>query len=177
MHCSIQHCSKCVIALWFSVWGEEIAQMTAKSQQQRWWELWVQEQKKHRETQTCWRMSWRSWSNGKTSIFSFSNSDEIKPGWLDSHLRGRCDISSLCDSVLEWSDAIVWVTVAISCLAKGLQAMTSGNFHLSPTESVLQRSGCYQVVVTGAELHRHCGSRGCYKPTEQSVQLRLDLHV
>lgn len=52
MYCSIQHCSKCVIALWFSVWGEEIAQMTAKSQQQRWWELWVQEQKKHGEIQT-----------------------------------------------------------------------------------------------------------------------------
>lgn len=36
-------------------------------------------------------------------------------------------------------------------LAKELQAMRSRNFHLSPTESVLQRSGCY---------HHHPGGDG-----------------
>lgn len=107
MFCSIQNCPKCVIALWFSVWEKEIDQVPAKTQQQRWWELWVQERKKHKEIQTYAEESWRSWSHGKTNIFPLSNSDEIKSRWLDSHPGGWHDISSLCDSVLELPDATV----------------------------------------------------------------------
>jgi len=65
-------------------------------------------------------------------------------------------------------------------LAKKLQVMTfSGNFHVSPRESVLQR---FVVLLADgdrsqAEPHRHCGSGECYKPTEHHVQLRLDLDM
>lgn len=64
-------------------------------------------------------------------------------------------------------------------LAKKVRVMILlRNFHLSPTESVLQRS----VVLQGdgdrsqAEPHRHCEC-GLLKPTEHHVQLRLDLDV
>lgn len=166
--------SKCVIALWFSVWWEEIAQVPVKSQQQRWWELWVQEQKQGRDIHA--HAEERA---GEVEVMGKPALSLLVPAMKSSlgDILGT-DTSAACVT-LYWSHQM---TLLGNCcyhhLAKELQAVTSGNFHLSPTESVLQRySGCYQVVVAGAELHRHCGSGRCYKPTEQSVQLRLDLHA
>lgn len=51
---------------------------------------------------TCWRMSWRSWNNGKTSTFPFSNRDEIKPRWLGHRILGA-DVTSPACVTLYWS--------------------------------------------------------------------------
>lgn len=119
------------------------------------------------DSSTWWGKNWRGRANGEPSLLIATRS-EIKPRWR----KGLLDITSL--HVLESSDATVRATVIIIHLAKKLQVMTLWNFHLSPTESYLQRSVVLQVMETIAKLSPPdtVNLGGCYKPTDHHVPLR-----
>lgn len=140
MYCSIQCCPKCVIALWFSVWWEEIAQVPAKTQQQSRWELWVQERKKHREIQA--HAEERAGEVEAMGQPTFSLWVTVKSSLGDwTHILGA-DITSPVCVILYWNHQMPqFGQLLLSTLGWGATGYEIRKFHLSPRESVLLPGG------------------------------------
>lgn len=110
----MKRCPKCVTALWFSVWWKEIAQVAAKTQQQRCVGAVGAGAEKHREIQA--RAEERA---GEVELMG-------KPGftpWVTvmksslggwTHILGADKTSPACVTLLESSDATVWATIAVT---------------------------------------------------------------